>query len=340
MKQLLKPKQRFSVGLDIGSSSIKAVALELKDKEVFLKNYNLTEILAGTDLSSAIKQALSSTEVNANYERINISLSGQSVVIRYVWLPLMSEKELNSSLKFEAAKLIPFSIEEVNVDSFILKQDVSNNKMLVLIVAAKKEAVSERIKLLQNLGFKIAVIDVDSLALINAFNFNHHSSEEGLPKAFALLNIGASVSNLNILEEGIPVFSRDIYIGGNNFSKKIADSLGMNLGEVENLKKNPDEAMRDKILSLVESILSNLASEVRISFDYYESQGASSVEKIFLSGGGSLLSNLKDNLNHTLGIDIDYWDPTQRLIFLAESDSQKIKSYSAQFAIALGLAMR
>lgn len=340
MKPLLKPKERSAVGLDIGSSSIKAVVLESREKEFILKNFNVTEISAGTELGSAVKQVLSSMVVNADYERINISLSGQSVVIRYVWLPLMSEKDLLSSLKFEAAKLIPFAIEEVNIDSFILKQDVSNNKMLVLIVAAKKDAVSERIRLVQNIGFKIGIIDVDSLSLINAFNFNHHYPQDGLPKTLALLNIGASVSNLNILEEGIPVFSRDIYIAGNNFSKKLADSMGIDFRAAENLKRNPDEAMRDKIISCVESILSNLASEIRISFDYYETQGASSVEKIFLSGGGSILSNLKDNLSPVLGIDIDYWDPTQRLSVLADSSIEKIKSYSAQIAVALGLAMR
>lgn len=333
----LNKKQEEAVGLDIGSSSIKAIALEIGEKEASLKNFNITEITGGIDLESSVKSALDSLGVKD--ESINISLSGQSVVIRYVWLPLMSERELVSSLKFEAAKLIPFSIEEVNIDSYILKQDVSNNKMLVLIVAAKKDAVSEHIKLLHDLGFKIGIVDVDSLALINAFNFNYHSEEEkDLPKVFALLNIGASVSNLNILEGGVPVFSRDIYIAGNNFSKKIADSFGIDFTEVEKLKINLDKEKLGKIISSVESVVSNLVSEVRISFDYYESQTASSVEKIFLSGGGSLFYNLKDNLNHLLGIDIDYWDPTKRVTFLG--DTHKIKSSTTQFAVALGLAMR
>lgn len=332
-------KEELSVGLDIGSGSIKAVALEAKDKQVILKKFNLTAVNPGANLSSAVKQSLSA--IGVVDERINISLSGQSVIIRYVWLPLMSQKELISSLKFEAVKLIPFSIEEVNVDSYILKQDVSNNKMLVLIVAAKKEAISERIKLIQDLGFKVGVVDVDSLALINAFNFNYHSgAEKELPKALALLNIGASVSNLNILEAGIPVFSRDIYIAGSNFSQKITDTSGIDFSAAEKAKMETDQAKQQKIAALVESIISSLVSEIRISFDYYESQGASSVEKIFLSGGGSLFYNLKNNLNHMLGMDIDYWDPTRHLAFLENNEAGKLKSAAAQFAVALGLAMR
>jgi len=332
-------KEELSVGLDIGSSSIKAVALEAKDKQVILKKFNITQVTPGVSLSSTIKQGLGVMGISD--EKINISLTGQSVITRYVWLPLMSQKELISSLKFEAAKLIPFSIEEVNVDSYILKQDVSNNKMLVLIVAAKKEAILERIKLIQDSGFKVGVVDVDSLALINAFNFNYHSgAEKELPKAFALLNIGASVSNLNILEEGIPVFSRDIYIAGSNFSQKITDTSGIDLSAAEQAKIEPDEAKQQKIAALVESIVSSLVSEIRISFDYYESQGASSVEKIFLSGGGSLFYNLKNNLNHMLGMDIDYWDPSRHLTFLENNEAEKLKSTAAQFAVALGLAMR
>jgi len=227
------------------------------------------------------------------------------------------------------------------VDSYILKQDISNNKMLVLVVAAKKESVLERIKLIQDLGFKVGVVDVDSLALINAFNFNYHSgAEKELPKVFALLNIGASVSNLNILEEGIPVFSRDIYIAGSNFSQKITDSLGIDFSAAEQAKIEPDEAKQQKIAALVESIVSSLVFEIRISFDYYESQGASSVEKIFLSGGGSLFYNLKNNLNHMLGMDIDYWDPSRNLTFLETNEAEKLKLTAAQFAVALGLAMR
>jgi type IV pilus assembly protein PilM len=336
----LGKKQEVMIGLDIGSSSIKAVVLELKEQQFSLKNFSLIEMPPqGADLSSSIKKALSSLEVRSPI--VNVSLSGQPVIIRYAWLPKMTERELTSSLHFEAAKLIPFAVSEVNVDSCILKQDASNNKMLVLIVAAKKEAVSERITLLKNAGINLGIIDVDSLALINAFNLSHAAEKnKDLPKAFALLNVGASVSNLNILEAGIPVFSRDIYIGGNSLSKKISDFLGVDLKAAEARKINPDKDQQEGVMPAVEPVLSSLASEIRISFDYYESQGASSVEKIFLSGGGSLLYNFKDNLTRILGIDSDYWNPLSQVEFAAGYDAEAIKSCAAKFAVALGLAMR
>ena len=106
------------------------------------------------------------------------------------------------------------------------------------------------------------------------------------------------------------------------------------------MKISPEKENLDRIGQAVESVISNLASEVRISFDYYESQGASSVGKIFLSGGGSLFYSLKDNLKHVLGIDIDYWDVTKRIKFAPGQELEKIKSSTRQFAVALGLAMR
>lgn len=332
-------KEKAAVGLDIGSNSIKAIDIELRDKEILLKRFNLIEISLAADLPLAIKNCLAPFGIKD--ERINVSLTGQSVVTRYVWLPMMSSGELNSSLKFEAAKLIPFSIEEVNLDSYILKQDQPNNKMLVLIAAAKKEAVSERIKLVQNLGFKIGILDIDSLALINIFNFIYHAAKENnYPKAIALLNMGASVSNLNILEDGIPVFSRDIYIAGNHLTKRIADALGVNFEKAEELKINPEKEKQDKITSSADSVISRLASEIRISFDYYESQGPSTVAKILLTGGGSLFHKLKDNLSQMLGIDIDHWHPAEGLTFSGEQNVEKIKQHKGKFAVALGLAMR
>lgn len=333
-------KPPVCVGLDIGSSSIKAMALEWKEQKFSLRNFSLIDMPPqGAELSSSVKKALSSLEVRNPI--VNVSLSGQPVIIRYAWLPRMTAKELASSLHFEAAKLIPFAVSEVNVDSCILKQDASNNKMLVLIVAAKKEAVSERIALLKNAGINLGIIDVDSLALINAFNLNRPADKnKDLPKVFALLNVGASVSNLNILEAGIPVFSRDIYIGGNSLSKKISDFLGVDFKAAEAQKINPDKDKLDRIMSAVEPVFSSLASEIRISFDYYESQGASSVEKILLSGGGSLLHNFKDNLTRILGIDTGYWEPLSQVEFAAGYDAEAIKSCAAKFAVALGLALR
>ena len=148
------------------------------------------------------------------------------------------------------------------------------------------------------------------------------------------------MSNLNILENGLPVLSRDIYIAGNNFTQKTADILELDFKSAEELKLNIDREKLDKVVIAAESVLSDLAKELRVSFDYYESQNASSVIKIFLSGGGSKFSGLKDMLANLLGIEVEYWDPLRQISITDSVDSKEAKALSSQLAVAVGLALR
>ena len=213
--------------------------------------------------------------------------------------------------------------------------------MLVLLAAAKKEFLNQRMKIIQDAGLHINMIDMDSLALINAFNFNYSKEDKPDNKAVALLNIGFSTSNLNILEDGMPRLSRDIHIAGNNFTQKLMDIFALDFKSAEELKFNhAREDKADKAAAIIDSVLAGLATEIRTSFDYYESQSASSVTKIFLSGGGCLLPNLKDMLSDLLGIGVEHWDPLGRIGVYADIDSQKLKELSSQLAVATGLALR
>lgn len=290
-------KERFSVGLDIGTSTVKIVKLKFIKGNINLCGFGLE--LAQADLGALLKKIAQSYNIN----RVNISVSGPAAIIRYINFPRMQYEELRQALNFEAQKHIPFSVAEVNLDAHILKSDLSNNEMLVLLAAAKKDFINQRLKIIKDAGLNPNIIALDSIALINAFNFNYSKVVDvGHKKAIALLNIGASQTNLNILEDGLPRLSRDIHIAG-------------------------------------PASLSNLATEIRVSFDYYESQSALAVAKIFLSGGGSLFPELKDTLANMLDIEVEYWDPFKQINIVAHIDSQKIKAVSAQLAVAVGLAL-
>jgi type IV pilus assembly protein PilM len=319
-------KENTSLGLDAGSATVKMVQLRFSPDTVELSNF---------DLKSNLKE-ISPSDI----KNVNISTSGPAAIIRYVNFPQMNEEELRQALKFEAQKHIPFPVEEVNLDSYILKQDIPDNKMLVLLVAAKKEAINQRIKSIEEAGFRVQSVDNDSIAIINAFNFNYSQENDLKAKTIALLNIGASFSNLNILENNNPRLSRDIHIAGNNFTQKLADALGLDFKSAENLKINPDKERSAKISSTLESVVASLVTEIRTSFDYYESQNASSVAKIFLSGGSSRLSGLKEMLANLLGIEVDYWDPLKQINIPGNMDAERIKGLSGQLAVAVGLALR
>lgn len=328
------PKEKVALGLDIGTSTIKLVKLKFLKETVELSGFNIEPVTS--DLGASLKKL----EQSQNIKTINTGISGPASIIRYVNFPKLNKEEFNQSLKFEAKKHIPFLINEISLDGCILKPDLPDSQMLVLITAVKKDFLNQRLKIIGETNFTVNILDLDSLALVNAFNFNYSSDDDLRHKTIALLNIGASISNLNILEKGIPRLSRDITIAGNNLTQKIVDILGVDFNSAEKLKINTENERLKEVSAAIELILSNLSAEIRTSFDYYESQSSSSVEKIFLSGGGSLVKGLKETLSNSLSIEMGIWDPLKQLIIPNDSDIQKIRKLSGQFAVAIGLALR
>lgn len=329
-------KERFSVGLDIGTETTKIIILKFLKEQIELCDY----YLEATNLP--LKGILNNIKPSYEKEPLNISCCGPQTVLRYINFPKMDKEELRQALKFEAQKHIPFSLTEMNLDGYILKDDLPENKMLVLIAAVKKEFINQRIKLIEEAGFKINIVDIDSIALVNAFNFNYPPDNAPSQKAVALLNIGSSVSSLDILERGIPYLSRDIHIAGSNFTQRITDVLSVDLKAAEELKVNlgKEDEMSKKTQVALEPVLSNLNDEIRVSFDYYENQGSSTVSKIFLSGAGSSLWGLKDALANSLSIEVEYWDTLRKINLSKNIDSQKIKTVASKLAVAVGLALR
>lgn len=339
------PKGKISLGLDIGSSAIKVVKLKFDNGLPELSGTNLLPV--ASTLDAILKQLAQSEDIKS----ANISVSGQSTITRYANFPKMNLAELKQALKFEVQKLIPFAINEINLDSYILKPDLPDNKMLLLLAAVKKDFIGPRLKLLEDCGIKANIVDIDSLALVNAFNFNISKDNVELKdKTVALLNIGAAISSLNLVEGSLPCLSRDIKTAGGNFTKKIADVLGVDLQAAEDIKINPKKEQLTKIAAALESVINNLAAEIRTSFDYYESQGSSTVTKIYLSGGGSLLSGLKEALSSILDITVEYWDSFKNIGAINAGDTAdsaagaamlcKKEELSAKFAVAVGLALR
>lgn len=330
-----RSKDKISVGLDIGAHSVKMVILKSQKDKAELCGFNIEP--AELDAASLLRKL---TE-NSNVKSVNISVSGSGTLIRYINFPRMEDAELKQALKFEAQKHIPFSINEVAIDACILKDNLPDNKMLILLAAVKKEFINQRMKVIEEAGLKLDIIDVDSAALVNAFNFNYPEYKtEADHRAIALLNIGATVSNLTIVEDGVPRLSRDIYIAGNSCTQKLADYLGIEFKVAENFKVNELKNNPENSGKVIEAIITSIANESRISFDYFESQSASSVSKIFLSGGGSRLFTLKDTLMGLLGVDVEYWDPLQKLKVPDTLKSQKTELASSQLAVAVGLALR
>ncbi|MFA6350018.1 MAG: type IV pilus assembly protein PilM [Candidatus Omnitrophota bacterium] len=339
MKKLFATKtevvrEGYSLGIDIGTSFVKAVKLKRSKEKTELCSFLLEPIQI--DLTAILKKL---TEGPAS-RFTTLSVSGASSIIRYINFLKMNADELKNALKFEAQKYIPFALADVNIDSCILKPDLADNKMLVLLAAVKKDYLSVRLKSVADSGIKVNTVDLDSLALVNSFIYNYPQAGPVEHQAAALINIGHSVTNLNIIEGQIPQLSRDINIAGKNFTQKIVEILELDNNAAEQLKLNPDKDRMTKVIQIMESVLSVLAAELRTSFDYYESQSASSVKKIYLSGGTSLFPGLNGMLSGLLDVEVVCWDPFAQVAMQKDIDIAKIKDAGGQFAVALGLALR
>ena len=328
------PKEKSSVGLDLGSASIKSVKLRFSQSGVELCEFGLTESSADTG------RAVAGFIQPRNIKLANISVSGPSTLIRYVNFPKMDSSELQQALKFEAQKHIPFPVDEVNLDGYILNPSLPENKMFVLLAAVKKDLIAGRLKLMEEAGVRPNLIDIDSVALINAYNFNYPVENLNGHRVEALVNIGASETNLNILEDGIPRLSRDIHTGGAVFTQKLADIFAADFVVAEKLKLSLEGESRDKVKAAMEPMLASLGQEIRTSFDFYESQSAVSVGKILVSGGSSYFSGLKDMLSASTGIAVEGWDPFKKISLAGGVDTASLAKVSAQLAIAVGLALR
>ncbi|MDD4910346.1 MAG: type IV pilus assembly protein PilM [Candidatus Omnitrophica bacterium] len=327
-------KQDASYALDIGTGNIKFLSLEKREGAAALRR---CVVVPCVDIPGALSDMVRKNDIAGI--AVNISFSGSAVISRYVIMPGMSPSELKSALNFEAEKHIPFSISECIIDAAILKNDLPEKKMLVLLAAVKKAFLTEKIKVIRGSGLEINSVGIDSIALINAFTERFIKFQKDYKcRVCALLNIGASVSSLNILEGSVPVFNREISWGGNVLTEKIGSSLGIDLQSSEELKADPAEKM-SSVKAACEPAINNLANEIRASFDYFESHSAAGVEKVFLSGGGSEFTGLDVSLGQAAGIEFARWDPLINMELDPALDLNAINKHKHKLAVAVGLAI-
>ena len=320
-------------GIDIGNYYIKLVELEYKKAQVVLTRCAVSRIVNG-DIKSALKDIIS--DAKFPLKRVNASLSGPSVIMRYIEMPSMKEEELKSAIKFEAEKYIPFNVNESIIDCAMLDKTASGSRR-VLLVAAKKGDVAVLLELFKELGSEIGVIDVDSLALLNSFQ--RISLDDAKDTTCALINMGSKFSNMNIITQGNDYFTRDILWGGNDITDRIKDIKGVNAEEAERLKCNLAEK-DSEVVGVISPVLERLTSQIRMSFDYFESQFGKNVRKIYVSGGTAYLFNIVNFLKENLGVDTIMWNPFEGVEVDKSVTEKALIEMPSLFSVAVGLALR
>ncbi|MFH1782659.1 MAG: type IV pilus assembly protein PilM [Candidatus Omnitrophota bacterium] len=324
---------RRVVGIDIGKHSIKLVEIEERKKDVELTKCGIIRV-ANKDIKTALKNLILAQDITA--KRINVSLAGLSVIVRYIEMPAMKKEELKSSIKFEAEKYIPFNLKDSIIDCAMLDKTASGQQRVIL-VAVKRNEVEELIALFKDTGLNMNIIDIDSFAFLNSFQRLNIEGVEN--KTYALLNIGEKLSNMNIITNGNAFFTRDILWGGSDLTNRIKDTMGTNLEEAEEIKENGIDR-KDEIEEILSPVLERLSLQIRMSFDYFESQFGKTVDTIYLSGGTSYLFNIVDFFKDSLGIETLMWNPFEGINIQESVNEMAIERTPSLFAVAVGLALR
>lgn len=343
-------RQKELVGLDIGTSSVKAVHLHRSGSVYKLAELGIAHIHPETIVDGIIMDAATvSTAIRELFDKHDIviknvafSVSGHSVIIKKIKVPTMKRAELREAIVWEAEQHIPYSIEDVNLDFQILREAGPNEQeMDVLLVAVKKDTLDDYLAVISAAGLRAAVVDVDAFAIENAFTMSKKFQPD---EVVALVNVGAATTNINILNGGISDFTRESPLGGNRHTESLQKSVGLSFEQAEKLKRGETVEGHDfaEVKPVIEMANSELAAEIRRSFDFYYSTSQShTIHQVILSGGCAPLPDLASYLSSALELPVEIGNPFQDIVADPKKfDAQYLASIAPQMTVAVGLALR
>ncbi len=349
---MLFGRSRDLVGLDIGDSSIKVVELREigrgKGWEVrALAHEPLPQeaIVDGTIMDAGLvvdtlRRIWDQERIRE--KRVATALSGPSVIIRRINVPQMSEQELAEQIRWEAEQYIPFNINEVSLDYYVLEGAslAGDGNMDVILVAARKEKIDDYTSVIGQAGLEPVVVDVASFAALNCFEANYGGD---LPDSAALIDIGASVTSISILRGGVSVFWRDISMGGNQYTDTLQRELSLSRDQAEAAKRGEavEGVSGDQVREILGSVNEELCHEIQRTVDFVKAFAGSEspLEAIFLAGGGARLPGLTETLGERFGARVELIDPF-RNVKVPGALADRAEAMGPDAAVAVGLALR
>lgn len=337
------------IGLDIGSSSIKLVEAEKKRSGWVVRSFTSIalpedsivdgEIVNHAAVVEAIKNLIKESSTRATL--VSTSVAGSSVIIKHIAIPKTSPKELEDQVYWEAEQYIPFDMKDISLDYEVVQEDMGDGKMDILLVAAKKDFIEKRLAPVKECGLNPQVLDVDVLALANIFWENYEMTPDN---AVVLVDVGASLTKINIVSQSTTIFTRDVAVGGKNLTQEIQNKLGISFQEAEVLKIDACTTgqIPEEVLPLVNAISENISLEIRRSLDFYAASPVQlPITAVFLSGGASRLPGLSNMLAEILGLPIDYLNPFSKVACSGKQFNEEfLTAISSSAAVPLGLALR
>jgi type IV pilus assembly protein PilM len=349
------PKKNQLVGVDIGSHSIKVAEIDDTARGMVLKNFGTIGLPQDAIVEGSIKEmeivsaALKNLLQNLKIKNKNVavSVSGYSVIVKKITIPRKEERDLEGSIQGEAEQYIPFDINDVNLDYQILysggeeEEEGKESYMDVLLVAAKKDIVEEYISLLHLTELNPAILDIDAFALQNTFEISDHEQSG----CHALVHIGAQHLTINVIKDGISIFTRDSSYGGSQVTGEIQKKLNISYQEAERIKLGAKPIGAQQGPTIEETFTSTVTrwgQEIKRALDFVTTTFTDiKVDDILLSGGSSLIPGFTKYLGLETGLKIDTLNPFANMEIREKSFDIGYLNYSAPIAvISIGLALR
>jgi len=338
-------KVKYAAGVDVGSRSVKVV-LGVPGPDGFrVLSVAVEEFGEGKGGREApmerVAEAIAAASAKAGVADAFVAtgLAGRNVVVRFIELPRMSQQDAAGAISYEAEQFIPFDTSECLMDYQVLDPEGTSRRMAAVIVAAKRDYVEERMEALTKAGLQPRVVDVEAFAALNAFT-RKRRWQDG--ETVGVVNLGAQITSLCILRDGIPAFGREVNLAGDHLTEAVAKGAKLELAEAEALKRaNADVAHLEGPMTYLGQMLEELSAELRMSFDYFENQsGGSSVSRVFVSGGTGKLRNIDKYLGDALRQPVEIWNPLEGLVTDEELRSPELEEAAPLAAVAVGLALR
>src|SRR6476661_2492586 len=337
------------VGVDVGSSSIKAVELRKGRNGIEVAHLGLeplapdivvdSMIVDSGTVSSAISKLFTDNSIKT--KNVATAVSGHSVIVKKISLPSMSDAELAETIEKEAAQHIPFDLADVNLDFQILSEDEGQPHMDVLLVAVKKDKILNYTNVLSMAGKSADIVDIDALALQNCYEYNY---EPAPGQVVALLNLGASVKNINIGKGTTPLFPRDVSVGGHQYTDLLQKELDLSFDDAESLKlgRKVGTVSEDAKTPILQQVTEIIVLEIQKTFDFFRATASGEhIERIYLAGGSSRVPGLVEALRQEFSLPVEVLNPFQRIVPPVDSlEHDILEQNPGQLAVAVGLALR
>jgi type IV pilus assembly protein PilM len=341
---------RNCIGLDIGSSSIKVVGLKEDKRSLKLTSFGIEplppqSIVDGTIMNQgAVVDAIRTVwdRLRLRSKEVALAIAGHSVIIKKIAVPVMTRDELAEQIPWEAEHHIPFAKDDVEIDYQVVNPRNAGGQMELLLVAAKKEVVHDYAAVAREASLNPVVVDVATFTVQNAFERNYTMAPG---ETVVLVNIGAAISNINILRDNISAFTRDVTIGGTAFTEEIQKQLNVSHEEAEAYKvggsHNDHGVIPHEVERIIESVAEVMAGEFQRSLDFYLATSAeANVSKIFLSGGTAKVAALHRAIERRSRLPVEVLDAWRRIQLDPKLDADFLRAHSPEAMVGLGLALR